>query len=56
MRNLRSAYRAMLGVPFLLGTLLVLLPLQAYVIGPVFKNENLVPRMVNSGIRRLPNS
>ena len=53
MRHLRSAYRAIAGVGFLLGTLFVLLPLQAAVMGPIFKNDELFPRLVCKGVRRL---
>lgn len=54
MRNLRAAYRAVAGVGFLLGTLLVALPLQAALINPFLKKyDHVVPRLVGKGVCKL---
>lgn len=53
MRNLRAAYRALFGIPFILATVFIALPIQELLIGPVFKNHSLFQKMVTKGLRSL---
>jgi 1-acyl-sn-glycerol-3-phosphate acyltransferase len=51
--RIRSALNSVKALGFLASTLFVMLPLQAYVIGPLFKNHTTVPKLFYKGLNKL---